>query len=109
MAEKKNREIAATIKDFLLRRHIKVDRIILFGSRARGFPSGDSDFDIAIVSEFFEGKSIFQKAKILRGLGWLLVEKFMLPFDIISVSKKEWEEGFSPLVGFIRQGRTILR
>lgn len=63
---------------------------------------------ISPVSEVFEGKSIFQNVKMLRGLGWLLVEKFMAPFDIVSLSKKEWKEGCSPLVGFIRQGRTIL-
>lgn len=54
------------IKDFAKRvkKEYKVDKLILFGSRARGDNFNDSDYDVIIVSSDF--KNIFFTKKIAK-------------------------------------------
>lgn len=107
MVEKRIREALELIKDFLKSRNITVDKIVIFGSYGKAHYTKDSDLDIAIISQDFNGKNIFQKAEMLKGLKWALVEKFMLPFDIIPISLKEWEEDSSLVVGFVKEGNVV--
>ncbi|MBU4304328.1 MAG: nucleotidyltransferase domain-containing protein [Candidatus Omnitrophica bacterium] len=107
MAEERIREAVELIRNFLKDRHITVDKIIVFGSYAKGNYTKDSDLDIAIVSCDFDGKDIFQKAEMLKGLKWSLVENFMLPFDIIPLSLKEWQESSALVVDFVKEGEVL--
>ncbi|MBI4707129.1 MAG: nucleotidyltransferase domain-containing protein [Candidatus Omnitrophica bacterium] len=106
MAEVRIKEVVGLILDFLAQRNIKVDKAVLFGSQARGDFREDSDIDIAIVSKDFEGKDIFQKAQMLKGLKWFLIEKICLPFDIIPLSPSEWDSP-SLIAQFAREGTEI--
>ncbi len=68
MAQATVRKAAELIKSFLKDRDITVDRIIVFGSYAKGICTKDSDLDIAIISWDFDEKDVFQKAEMLKGL-----------------------------------------
>jgi predicted nucleotidyltransferase len=103
MAEARVGEAAELIKNFLKDRNITVDRIIIFGSYARGNFTKGSDLDIAVISRDFDEKDVFQKAEMLKGLKWTLVEKFELAFDIVPVSLKQWRESSSLVVDFIKE------
>ncbi len=48
-----------------LRRHIRVDAVILFGSYAVGHPHEWSDIDLAIISPDFDGKDLFRRVKLM--------------------------------------------
>jgi len=106
MAEARVREAAELIKNFLKDRNITVDRIIVFGSCAKGNYTKDSDLDIAVISRDFNEKDVFQRAEMLKGFKWALVEKFELAFDIVAVSLKQWQQSSSLVVDFIREGET---
>ncbi len=105
MVKGKAKQAVGIIRDFLDSRNISADKIVVFGSYARGDYNEDSDIDIAIISRDFENKDIFQKAEMLKGLKWLLVDKIMLPFDIIPISLTEWMESSSLTVEFIKSGK----
>lgn len=107
MAEERIKPAVELIRDFLKERNIKVNRIVVFGSQVKGSFRVDSDIDLAIVSPDFEGKDIFQRAQMLKGLKWEIVEKFMLPFDIIPISFKEWQESSSLIVEYIKEGKSL--
>lgn len=107
MSGKRIKEIANAIKIFLKGRNIKVDKIVIFGSYAKGKYSANSDLDIAIVSSDFDGKDIFQKSDMIKGLNWHLVERFLFPFDIITVSSKEYQQSSSLIVDFIKEGKVL--
>lgn len=107
MSEEKIREIVNFLRDFLRTRHINIQKIILFGSYAKKKFSEESDVDLAIISKDFEGKDIFQRAEMLKGLIWAMVRRFRLPFDIVPVSLQEWENSHSLAVAFIREGKEI--
>ncbi len=107
MAEARVGEAAELIKNLLKDRNITVDRIIVFGSYAKGNYTKDSDLDIAVISRDFNEKDVFQKAEMLKGLKWTLVEKFELSFDIVPVSLKQWQESSSLVVDFIKEGEAL--
>jgi predicted nucleotidyltransferase len=104
MVEERIKKAVGLIKDFLKQRNIKIDRVIVFGSQIKGKIREDSDIDIAIISSDFDGKDIFQKTEMLKGLKWEIVGEFMLPFDIIPISLKEWKESSSLIVEYIKEG-----
>ena len=107
MVEARVREAAELIKNLLEGRNITVDKIIVFGSHAKDNYTKDSDVDIAVISQDFNEKDVFQKAEMLKGLKWTLVEKFELAFDIVPVSLKQWQESSSLVVDFIKEGKAL--
>ena len=86
------------LKDLTRQKGIDVDRIVVFGSYARGEEKKGSDIDIIIVSRNFEGKDIFERVEIASGLHRELVEKTMMPADIMYYSPTEWEQGNSLII-----------
>ncbi len=52
------KKLAKTLAAELERNRIKVAKIILYGSYARGNPRDHSDIDIAIISSSFKGKRL---------------------------------------------------
>lgn len=57
MGEIANKEVIEIVKRYIeeLQKHIKIDKIILFGSYAKNKEDEYSDIDIAIVSNDFTG------------------------------------------------------
>ena len=103
MANDRVKEAVKLVENFLNQRNIQIEKIIIFGSQTRGDFKNDSDIDIAIVSKNFEGKDIFEKANMLKGLKWFLAERIPLPFDIIPLSFSEWN-GPSLITQFAKTG-----
>jgi uncharacterized protein len=66
MAEEKLIETIEFFTNQLLSQGLKISRIILFGSQASATASNESDIDLAVISEDFEGKTIFEKVKLLN-------------------------------------------
>lgn len=98
MAKRKFIRTIKTLKDLTRQKGIDVDRIIIFGSYARGEEKKGSDIDIIIVSRVFEGKGIFERVEIASGMHRQLVEKTMMPADIMYYSPTEWEQENSLII-----------
>ncbi len=67
---------------------IEIDKIILFGSRARGDYTPESDWDILIITKG-ENKNT---SKFLRDIKIKLSIDMKIPNDLIIISKKYYEE-----------------
>jgi len=63
------------------------DRLILFGSRARGDFERDSDFDLIIVSEEFKGIESYKRLSRVRRY-W----DADYPVDMICLTSEEFEK-----------------
>lgn len=74
----------------ILVRECKPEKIVLFGSYAKGTPHQDSDLDLALVKETdlpkFKRPIEFQKALRAGGRRWFF------SMDIVVYTPAEWEE-----------------
>ena len=105
--EDKLKFIKEVILNTAKKHNIEIDKIILFGSRARGNHREDSDWDILIVTE----EKLDTRRKIT--FWYEIYKRIDLPVDIIIVSENTLKK-FGKDVGFIykyalEEGITIWR
>jgi len=89
MAGKPDKQTLGLLKEHLkyLRKRFKPQKIILFGSRARGEHLEESDIDLLIVSEHF--KELGWRERIIEAFGYWS-DKRML--GLICLTPEEFEE-----------------
>ncbi|NIP50385.1 MAG: nucleotidyltransferase domain-containing protein [Phycisphaerae bacterium] len=82
-----DRQTSVTTRKFAeaLKKHMKVNLLILFGSRARGDNFVTSDYDFVLVSRVFSGKPFIRRASRLYKL-WH--SKFDL--EVLCYTPEEW-------------------
>lgn len=80
-----DQRLISGIKKYKL--EIGADKIVLFGSYARGNYTEDSDIDLILVSKKFEGKKFHARFKGLW-LKWSL----KMPVDFIPLTPEEFEK-----------------
>lgn len=107
MAEEKLTETIEYFVNQLLSEGIRINRIILFGSQATGTATSESDINLVVVSEDFEGKNIFEKVKLLNQADARTIKKFLVPLDVILMSEKDLESETSIIAGYARQGKVV--
>ena len=95
------------LKQCLIESDLKVTRIVLFGSQARGNSTKESDIDVVIVSEDFEGKNIFERAFLTKDAEIRTIKKYMVPLDIITLTPKEWKGERSLIVSYAKEGKVV--
>ena len=88
-----------------LRRHIKIDKMILFGSYNNGNPREDSDFDIAVISKDFEKMSLLKKMELLAMVAVAVDSRV----ELLGFSTKEYSNpGKSSFIEKVKQeGRCL--
>ena len=72
----------------LVIQNIKPVEIILYGSYAKGTAREDSDIDFVVVSESFNNKDIFQRAKMIYPANFCRD----YPLDVVLLSINEWKK-----------------
>lgn len=84
-------------------RQIPVKKAILFGSYARGSFNYGSDVDLAIFSDYFEGKSR------VEGITYLLMNAMEYKIDLepVAFTNKEYEEKVGIVAEIIKTGIEI--
>ncbi len=75
----------------LTQKGINISKIILFGSYANATSDNESDIDLVIISNDFDGKNIFERANLTKEAEILTIKKYLIPLDIITISDKEFE------------------
>ena len=84
-------KIKNVLKKLLEGRGLNINKIVMFGSFARGEQKEDSDIDIIIASSDFRNKGIFERVKMTTGICRELVRELKIPFDLLYYSDEEWE------------------
>lgn len=107
MAEKELKETIEYLVSQLLAAGLKISKIILFGSQVSGTATEESDIDLVVVSNDFQGKSIFEKVKLLKKADAKTIKKFMVPIDVVLMSEKELESETSIIAAYAREGRVV--
>lgn len=99
------KKIINNLAKTLMANHIAVDKIILYGSYAKGTPRAYSDIDIAIISPDFKGKKIFEIQAILARL----LSQYLSIAEVIGYSSDEFRTA-SPetFIGEIKRTGKVL-
>ena len=107
MAQSRAPEIAQFFCECLKEKGLKVNKVILFGSQARGTATEESDIDIVIVSEEFRRKNIFRRAKLTMDAEIRTIRKFMVPLDVVTMSPEEYESRTSMIANYAHEGVVV--
>ncbi|MGA2698247.1 MAG: nucleotidyltransferase domain-containing protein [Methanoregula sp.] len=86
---------------------VRINNLILFGSSSTGTATTGSDIDIAIISEDFTNRDIFDRALLTKDAEMHTVKKFKVPLDIITLTPEEYLDQKSLIAGTIRKGITL--
>ena len=108
MVKKQVLNVVKFFEDRLKEHGLQKFQIVVFGSHASGRFHPGSDIDIAIISDEFDGKDIFERARMTKDAEILTVRTDKIPLDIITLSPKEFNEGRSPVVEYVKQGTVVL-
>jgi predicted nucleotidyltransferase len=93
----RDRKIAQEMRDRILAANgARVRRIILFGSRGRGRPTPDSDFDILVV----EADPVSKREEIVRLRSALT--GLSVPVDVLVMGEEEFQETRAVIGGIAR-------
>jgi predicted nucleotidyltransferase len=104
VTKKKIKEMTAAIV-----REVDPEKVVLFGSWARGTAGSSSDVDFIVVEKkpFGLGHS---RRQVMNSL-WEALSRFDFPKDILVYSQDEfdyWSESLNHVVGrAVREGRTL--
>ncbi len=90
-------KVIGYLKEILNKMDIDVDKIILFGSRARGKATVESDYDFIIVVN--NDLDLKDKRKLIRNIRKAMAKK-LIPIDIFIKSKREFDK-YKDIVGTI--------
>ncbi len=95
--------ILKRLRDLLELKHIHVERLILFGSWAKGTQQEGSDIDIVVVSNDFQGKDYWSRINILSDV----IYQVVAPIQAVAMTPQEWENKESPICDFAQKGDVI--
>jgi predicted nucleotidyltransferase len=107
MAEVAIAEVIDDLKRRLATAGVRVERLVLFGSRARGREDAESDIDLAVVSSDFRDKDIFERVELTRVAEMETVFKFHVPLDLILMTPEEFGSRTSPVAAVAREGKEV--
>ena len=82
---------------------IKVSKIILYGSWARGNAHDDSDIDLVVISQQFEGKEYWDRIQIISEA----IYKVFAPIEAVAMTPREWESGDRMICAYAKDGEVL--
>lgn len=107
MAQNSTKKVVQFLCNCLKEKGLKLNKVILFGSQARGLSTAESDIDIVIVSEEFRNKNIFKRAELTKDAEIKTIKKFMIPLDIITITPEEYEDRTSLAAEYAIGGKVV--
>jgi len=96
-------EALACFRKALVSLGVSAPRVILFGSHAHGAPREDSDIDVIVVSDAFNGKSHWDRIALLSKA--ICASNTLI--EAVAMTQQEWEEGRSLIADFAKQGEEV--
>jgi hypothetical protein len=79
----------------------------LFGSYKYGIPSKDIDMDIAVISNDFKKKNIFELGPMTGNAVRATMRKFDIPIDLIKLTVDEYENETRMIASYVKEGKVV--
>jgi predicted nucleotidyltransferase len=96
-------EILRKFRLALEEKKVHVERLILFGSWAKGTQHEGSDIDVIVVSRDFEGKDHWNRIKLLGAA----VYKVFAPIQASAVTPEEWDSRAMTICELAKDGEVL--
>ena len=103
MGKKDVVNILKHLRELLESKNIHVERLILFGSWAKGTQQEGSDIDVVVISSDFKGKDYWVRINILSDA----IYKVFAPIQAVAMTPQEWDSKESPVCDFAQKGEII--
>ena len=107
MAAKRADKIVKFLTKELLENGFNVNKVVLFGSYNNGGAHNDSDIDIAIVSDDFKGKKIWDRGIMIMDVERAVIRKFDIPVDLIKLTVAEYEHETRMIASYVKEGKVL--
>ncbi len=91
------------LRELLERNNVRVERLILFGSWAKGTQQEGSDIDVVVISSDFKDKDYWSRINILSDA----IYQVFAPIQAVAMTPEEWESKESPICDFAQKGEVI--
>lgn len=104
MGKKDVLEIIRQFQMALREQGVKADKIILYGSWARGDAHSDSDIDLVVISRYFEGKGYWDRIQIISEA----IYKVFAPIEAVALTPKEWDMGDRMICLYAKNGEILV-
>ncbi|MEW6234934.1 MAG: nucleotidyltransferase domain-containing protein [Candidatus Omnitrophota bacterium] len=82
---------------------IKLSKIILYGSYAKGDYTPASDIDVVVISDDFADKSYWERIEILSDAIYEIFE----PIEAVAMTTEEWQKGESFICDYAKDGEIL--
>lgn len=82
---------------------IKLSKIILYGSYAKGNYSKTSDIDLIVISDNFAERNHWERIEILADA----IYEIFAPIEAIAMTTEEWEKGDSFFCDYAKDGEIL--
>lgn len=96
-------EVIVNFKRAIESKGIRVNKLILFGSYAKGGYRDGSDIDVVVISEDFKGKDYWDRIDVLSHA----IYEVFAPIEAVAMTPLEWEKGESMIVDFAKSGEIV--
>jgi predicted nucleotidyltransferase len=83
-------EIIRCMRDALQKQGVNPCNIALFGSFLHGNHHAESDLDMIIISEAFEGKDLNQRIYMTLNAEKEVIKRYVVPMDILLKTPQEY-------------------
>lgn len=83
--------------------HIRVQKIILYGSWVKGDAHDDSDIDIVVISDSFKGKGYWERVDLLSRA----IYQVFAPIEAVALTQEEWNNKSSSVCEYAQQGEVV--
>lgn len=107
MDKRRANKIVKFVTDKLMESGLDVYKVILFGSYYNGKPHKDSDIDIAVISDDFKGKDIWNRAPMTGEIVRAVIRKFDISIDLIKLTVDEYENETRMIASYVKEGKVF--
>lgn len=92
----------------IIKKGIRVQDLVLFGSSSKGSTLSGSDIDIAIISDDFNGMDMIARTLLTKEAELNTIRKYRVPLDIITLTTEEYKDQNSIFLKNVRKGIPVL-
>lgn len=96
-------DVIARMRHGFETRGIRVNKIVLYGSFAKGTATPSSDIDVVVVSDDFAGKGYWERIDILSDV----IYEVFAPVEAVAMTTEEWAKGESFVSDYARDGEVV--